>query len=111
MNIIEASAGLNKRQIFSITQGSGVQKLKDNDGRQFDIVDYIIYEDADSKTGEMRELLAFVTDDGDIIGTNSPTVIRTFRALKEQFELPFTDIKIVSDVSKNGRTFYDIALA
>ena len=110
MNIIETSTGLNDRQIFNITQGKEVQKLKDNDGRQFDIVEYIIYEDADAKTGEMRELLAFMTDDGDIIGTNSPTVIKTFRAMKEQFKLPFTDIKIVSDVSKNGQTFYDIAL-
>ena len=111
MKIIEKSAGLNERQVFTITHGNNLVKLSDNDGRQFDIVEYILYSDADPKTGEERELLALVTNDGDILSTNSATVIRTFRDMLEQFELPIKDVVIESGTSKNGRTFYDIRFA
>ena len=111
MKIIEKSSGLTDRQVFTITHGNNLVKLSDNDGRQFDVVEYILYSDADPKTGEERELLALVTNDGDILSTNSATVIRTFRDMLESFTIPLTDIVIESGTSKNGRTFYDIRFA
>lgn len=111
MKIIEKSSGLTDRQVFTITHGNNLVKLSDNDGRQFDVVEYILYSDADPKTGEERELLALVTNDGDILSTNSATVIRTFRDMLESFTMPLTDIVIESGTSKNGRTFYDIRFA
>lgn len=111
MTIIEKSAGLTDRQVFTITHGSGLVNVKDCDGRTFDVVEYILYADTDRKTGDARELLAIVTNDGDILCTNSATVISTFRDIREQFALPVENVQIMSGVSKNGRTFYDLVLA
>ena len=111
MNIIEKSSGLTDRQVFNITHGGGLANVKDCDGRTFDILEYILYSDADRKSGVERELLAFVTNDGDIMCTNSATVIGTFRDMREQFTLPIENVQIISGQSKNDRTFYDLVLA
>ena len=111
MTIIEKSQGLNERQVFTITHGSGLVNVKDCDGRTFDVVDYILYADADRRSGEERELLALVTNDGDILCTNSATVISTFKDIRDQFALPVENVQIVSGQSKNGRTYYDLVLA
>lgn len=111
MKIIEKSNGLTDRKLFKMTQGKGLTKVSDCDGRQFDIVDYVIYTDSNSRTGEEQELLAFSTETGEILSTNSATVIRSFRAMIEAFEtLPITGVCVLSGQSKNGRTYYDIDL-
>lgn len=109
MNIKFRSAGISDRQAFQITKGGNLGRMKDNVGRTFTIQDYIRYEDEDSD-GKTRDLLAIVTSDGDIIATNSSTVLRTFDALVEQFPLPIEDVQIYSDTAKSGREYLNIAL-
>lgn len=111
MTIISKSERLSERQIFQLTKSGNLAKVKDNVGRRFDIVDYVLYTDVNTKTGEEIELLAVITDDGDALATNSKTVIRSFKDMIDVFPLPITDVEIVSSVSKNGRDFYNIILA
>ena len=110
MNIIMQSDGLTKKQIFNITNGAS-NKLSTYDGVVMTIVEYILYEDKNQQ-GQDQKLLAIVTEEGDIMTTNSATVIRSFESMIEQgFELPITDVQIVSRTTKNGRTNYDIKFA
>lgn len=109
MKIIEKSAGLSDRQVFNIAHGNAVEKMSDHDGRVIDIVEYVLYTDTDTKTGTEKELLAVATNDGDIIGTNSATVITTFRAMVEQFGMPLLSVEIKGGISKNGRKFFDLS--
>lgn len=112
MKIIEKSNGLTDRRLYKMTNGKDLIKVSDCDGKRFDITDYVIYEDANSSTGEVMEILAFATDSGEILCTNSSTVIRSFRAMLESFEtLPIVGVMVISGQSKNGRTYYDIDLA
>ena len=110
MNILKQSNGLTKKQVFNITNGQS-DKLSTFDGVMITIKDYLLYEDI-NQAGQNQKLLALVTEDGDILTTNSSTVIRTFeRMLDQEFELPIADVMIVSGQTKAGRTFYDIKFA
>ena len=111
MRIIKCSDGITERQAFQITKGGNLARMKDNVGRRFDIVDYIRYEDERGDDEKEQQLLAIVTAEGDVLSTNSGTIIRTFDAMIEQFELPITDVEIYSQTNpKNGRTYLNIAL-
>ena len=110
MNVISKSNGLTKKQIFNVTNGQS-EKLSTFDGVMITIKDYLLYEDLNQQ-GQQQKLLALVTEDGDIMTTNSSTVIRTFeRMLEQEFELPIADVMVISGTTKAGRTFYDLKFA
>lgn len=110
MNILAKSEGLNNREVYKITQSGDALKIKDNVGRVFTITDYIHYEDADTSSGELRELAAFKTEEGEYFATNSATCIRSLMKMVETFGLPVTDVEIVQGTSRSGRTYYDLKL-
>ena len=109
MTIKSTSENITDRQAFQITHGGNLGRMKDNIGRTLDIVGYVRYEDTDSD-GKVRDLLAIITGDGDIVATNSGTLIRTFDAMIEQFPLPINDVQIYSNTSKNGREYLNFQL-
>ena len=110
MNILKQSNGLTKKQIFNITNGQS-DKLSGFDGVMITIKDYLLYEDKNQQDQDQK-LLALITEDGDILTTNSSTVIRTFERMLEQgFDVPIADVMIVSGQTKAGRTYYDIKFA
>lgn len=109
MTIKSKSENITDRQAFQITRGGNLGRMKDNIGRTLDIVGYMRYEDTDSD-GKVRDLLAIITGDGDIVATNSETMIRTFDAIIEQFPLPINDVQIYSNTSKNGREYLNFQL-
>ena len=109
MNILAKSEGLSDREVFAMTEDAA--KFKDNIDRTLDILEYVLYEDADKKTGEMRDLLAIKTDDGDVLGTNSQTVINTFKRAVSTLGFPLTNVRIVQETNpKSGRDFINIKL-
>lgn len=108
--IIEKSENLDARQTFKMTASDNLTKISDCNGRQFDIDAYVIYTDINSRSGEEQEILTFATSDGDIICTNSATVLRKFRTMLECFPLPIKDVIVKSGTSKGGRTYYDLDL-
>ena len=110
MIIIESSANIDKRAMFKLTQNGNLEKVKDHDGEQFTISEYVIFEDVNSE-GKTQEVLAFITTDGEAFGSNSPTVIKSFRKMLEVFDLPIEDVKIVSGESKHGTRYFNIVLA
>ena len=59
------------------------------------------------------DCISFLTDEGEILGTNSKTIINTFRELKELCDdnsIDFTtvDVVITSGTSKSGNPFYSL---
>lgn len=62
---------------------------------------------------ELMDCISFLTDDGEILGTNSKTIINTFKELKELCDdnsIDFTrvDVVITSGTSKSGKPFYSL---
>ena len=106
---IRSFENVTERQSFQITNGGNLDRMRDHVGQLITISGYVRYTDVD-KDGKPFELMALVTSDGEVMGTNSPTAIRTFDAMIKQFKLPIEDVMIVSHKSKNNRDYLNLEL-
>lgn len=83
----------------------------------FKIKDYVFTKSQITilETGELEEMdcISFLTDDGEILGTNSKTIMNSFRELLDlcddnDIDLATVDVIITSGTSKSGNTFYSL---
>lgn len=85
--------------------------LKDCAGQTIIVSAMVKYEDVNSK-GDNVTIMAFLTDNDEVITTSSGTVMRSFERMVDGLEINLTKenvpIKIIEGVSKNGRTYYDV---
>ena len=112
MKIIESSANLTPKEIYNLTMSPKTQKMKDAIGSRIEIGAWAVYEDANKKTGELQEVLAIMTPDGEIFATNSRTfkedffrILSLFRDMGETVHA----ISVISGMSKSGREFISCA--
>lgn len=102
---------LRNKEIYKLTMDTKAQKMSDAAGMVLTIQAWAIYEDADTKTGEMREVLSILTPDGDVYSTISPTFKKDFLKMAEVFGEELKKIEVVTGVSKNNRTYVTCAYA
>ena len=110
MNIIEMQ-NLTDEEVIKIVTG-GAEKLKNAVDTTVQTNAYLLYEDVNSKTGEVMKFLSLKSD-GKFFTTNSPTVISSFERIKstcEQLGVEFTKAAVTRGTSKNGREFLDIVI-
>ena len=110
MNILfKSSDNLDKRSLYIHTRGESIS-LKDVEaGTIIDPLEIVVYEDENGK-GEIQTVTSVIDVDGTHYATNS----RFFREeLANIFNLMAPDpfkIKVLKNVSKNGRTFVTCTL-
>ena len=111
MKILECSENLknNDREIYKLTKSGMLEKVKEHEGEVISIVEYVLFEDT-NKDGKEVEILSFITSDGECFATNSATVIKTFKDMKEVLGFPIKDVEIVSGESKHGTKYYNLML-
>ena len=106
MELIKAfPAELDQRTIYKMMKSPDVQKMSDADGSILEVAAWISYTDTDSRTGEINDLLAIQTTDGEMFGTNSAIFQREFNDITKFFGDDVGAIKVISGKSKAGRTF------
>lgn len=108
MAIIRASENLKTVDIYRLTKAPNTQKMSDVKGQRLEVAKYALYEDADKKTGEVKEILAIATPEGETFATNSRTFIDDFLDMVDMFgeageKVPA--IVVTSGTSKAGREF------
>lgn len=112
MKIIDSSENLTPKEIYNLTMSPKTGKMKDAIGSRIEIGAWAVYEDLNKKTGEIQEVLAITTPDGEIFATNSPTFKEDFFQMWELFrdmgETVHT-ISVISGTSKAGREFISCA--
>lgn len=96
---------LTNKQRYLLTMSNQAQKMSDCEGQIVEIDAWALYEDEDSKTGEMKEILSILTADGDVLATISPTFKKDFWNMASAFGDDLQKIRIVSGLSKNGRKY------
>lgn len=83
----------------------------------FKIKDYVFTKSQVTtvETGEVEEMdcISFLTDAGEILGTNSKTIMNSFRELLDlcddnDIDIATVDVIITSGTSKSGNTFYSL---
>lgn len=98
------------KETYALIASPAISKMSSLDGQTVNVKEWIKYLDADDNSGEAREILSVMTDEGDVYATNSDTVSRDFDAILEICEQTGEQlgaIKIVSSKSKAGRTYYN----
>lgn len=109
MEIIKATEGLSKKEIYDMTHGKDMQKMSDNEGVIIDVDKFVIYADA-NKDGEPVEILSIMDSKGDVYATNSPTAMNEFDFIRTLMgDDPFS-VVVVKGTSKNGRTYTTLAM-
>lgn len=101
--ITQFPADLDKRTAYRLTRASA-KKMIDASGSVLTPSAFVLYEDADAKSGEIKKVLT-IEADGEIFGTVSPVFIREFMDAAEFFGGDPGSIKILTGETKNGRDF------
>lgn len=112
MKLINSSGNLTPKEIYNLTKSPKTQKMKDAIGSRIEIGVWASYEDVNKKTGELQEVLAIMTPDGEIFATNSPTFKEDFFEMLELFrDMGETvhAISVISGTSNAGREFISCA--
>ena len=116
---IDKNAEGNKKLIYKLTSSPEVQKMSVIDDGRIDVTHYCFYTDQKERNGETTtvNVLALMTRQGEIFGTNSQTVqnefIRVLDLFEEDLEVEggYIPLHIFKGVSKNNRTFLTCAYA
>ena len=96
---------LDQRTIYKMMKSPDVKKMSDAEGSILEVAAWIAYNDIDSRTGEIREILTILTTDGEMFGTVSGVFQREFKDITKFFGDDVGSIKVISGKSKAGRNF------
>lgn len=117
MNVIATSRKFTPTELYHLTKDPAVEKLSKHVEETLEVTGYCIYEDVNSKTGEVQTLLAIELSEGEPVATNSPTVRRSFQDILDiyagaEIEQPFPfSIYIFSKTATgSGRPYINIRL-
>lgn len=108
MQIINSSPNLSVKEIYALTMNPKTEKMKDHKGERIELSAWAIYQDVNRKSGELHEILAIKTPEGETFATNSPTFMNDFLAMIDLFSSMGESVPaIVVDCgqSKAGREF------
>lgn len=112
MNIIKNyPAEIEKRELVKMIKSPNTHKVSDMDGAVITIEKWVIFEDTDQKTGEVKKVLVLKTIDDELVGTISPTFINEFESYVDIIGDDLGSIQIVTGESKAGRKYVTMALA
>ena len=112
MKIINSSENLTPKEIYNLTMSPKTQKMKDAIGSRIEIGAWAEYEDVDKKTGELHEVLAIMTPEGETFATNSLTFKEDFFKMQDLFSNmgeTVHAISVISGTSKANREFISCA--
>lgn len=109
-NIIKQSRELSKQEIYFLTMSPKNDSMKNHVGERFEVSAWLIFEDEDKKTGQLRQVLSILTPENETFSTVSETFRNDFLVMAELFDNDFA-FEVISGKSNAGRDFVTCALA
>ena len=114
MEITYKTENLTAADIFALTKGNDVKKMRDAEGETLEIAKYVIYNDVDVHDEPMT-VLAIETAAGVRYATNSKTFVRNFTDILEIHKAagePMPKKFVVgSGTSNHGRKYLTCSVA
>lgn len=95
---------MDKRTAYRLTKANTVKKVSEIAGSVINPSAWILYEDQDEKTGELKTVLT-IEDNGELFGTISKTFIKAFIDAADFFGDELGSVKVISGKSKAGREY------
>lgn len=106
MNVIKKfPETLTARAEYKMMKSPDVKKMSEATDSILEVSAWVMYEDEDFKTGEVKTILVVATVDGEMFGTVSQTFIREFEDIVKYFGDNVGMIKVVGGKSKAGRNY------
>lgn len=97
-------ANMGKRDAYRLTKAQDVNKMQTLTGATIAPERWVLFEDPDPKTGEIKTVLV-IESNGEKFGTISKTFIDAFIDAAEEFGEDLGEITVVGGKSKAGRDF------
>lgn len=112
---IDSRSENDKKALYKLTKSPETVKLSDQDGSRFEVTAYCLYDES-KDPDTPKEILALMTKEGEVFGTNSATAISGFLDILDIFEDDlvnngFIPVRVVTSKSKNNRTFIMLVYA
>lgn len=103
--IKKQSRQLTKKELYMLCEAPSVS-VQEAEGVAFKLNAYVLYDTPDSD-GRTVEVLAILTDEGDVYSTISETFKRNFFKILDYMQDSDEeyDIKIITGTSRNGRRY------
>lgn len=111
MQIIKATEGLTKKEIYVMTRSPELQKMSDHVGDVIPVDKFVIYSDASEDGTETIVLSIMAADQGLAVATNSATARKEFEFILDLMEGDAFAVKVIRGKSKAGRDYITLALA
>lgn len=108
MKVITKSKELSPKEVYDLTMNPTTQRMVDAVSQEIEVEAWLLYEDIDTSSGEVKEVLSILTPEGEVFGTISPTFKDEFTKMHELMNdmgVQVKRIEIASGTSKAGRTY------
>lgn len=102
---------MDERTAYKLMKSPEVKKMSEAEGSILEITSWIQYNSPDKETGEIKEVIAVETVDGELFATISNTFREEFLDMLEWFGPDLGAIKVIAGTSKAGRKYITCSIA
>lgn len=102
---------MDGRTAYKLMKSPEVKKMSEAAGSVLEITAWIQYNSPDKETGEVKEVIAIETIDGELFATISNTFREEFLDMVEWFGSDLGAIKVIAGTSKAGRKYITCGVA
>ena len=102
---------MDPKTAYKLMKSPEVKKMSEAEGSILEIDSWIYYNSPDRETGEIKEVIAVATPDGELFATISNTFKEEFMDMVNYFGSDLGDIKVIAGTSKAGRKYITCSIA
>ena len=102
---------MDGRTAYKLMKSPEVKKMSEAEGSILEIESWIHYNSPDRETGEVKEVIAIATPDGELFATISNTFREEFLDMVNYFGSDLGSIKVIGGTSKAGRKYITCSIA
>ncbi len=102
---------MDPKTAYKLMKSPEVKKMSEAEGSILEIDSWIHYNSPDRETGEIKEVIAIATPDGELFATISNTFREEFTDMVNYFGSDLGAIKVISGTSKAGRKYITCSIA
>ena len=102
---------MDPKTAYKLMKSPEVKKMSEAEGSILEIESWIYYNSPDRETGEIKEVIAVATPDGELFATISNTFKEEFMDMVNYFGSDLGAIKVIAGTSKAGRKYITCSIA
>ena len=102
---------MDPKTAYKLMKSPEVKKMAEAEGSILEIDSWIHYNSPDRETGEIKEVVAIATPDGELFATISNTFREKFTDMVNYFGPDLGAIKVIAGTSKAGRKYITCSIA